>query len=226
MELSGGDDRIFAAECILKHRKRDNRLFYYVKWKGWATKFNTWEPDRNILDKRLIESYFKALKKKRATQRKTVPKVGKNQKKPVKAVKKNKKTPQIAKKSDSRSPCPEKFTENTSNKVNGDVKKKSNAKDSKKKTTSTTTTTDDTNTTADTKTETVSNDKTEKEKTFSIGPPPEFWRKHNKIVDQIMVTDVTSNETTITVRECQTPFGFFKERTEKKSIAVSTDIVK
>ncbi|KPM10354.1 hypothetical protein QR98_0089090 [Sarcoptes scabiei] len=61
-----------------------------------------------------------------------------------------------------------------------------------------------------------------KSKNFSIGPPPEFWRKHNKIVDDIMVTDVTTNDSTITVRECRTPQGFFKERTEMKSIAVST----
>ncbi|KAH7642287.1 uncharacterized protein LOC124491474 [Dermatophagoides farinae] len=57
---------------------------------------------------------------------------------------------------------------------------------------------------------------------FSIGPPPEFWRRQNKIVDHIMVTDVTENDCTITVRECRTPQGFFKERTEMKSIAVST----
>mgnify|MGYP002717053124 FL=1 len=37
-----------------------------------------------------------------------------------------------------------------------------------------------------------------------------------------MVTDVTENDCTITVRECRTPQGFFKERTEMKSIAVST----
>lgn len=38
-----------------------------------------------------------------------------------------------------------------------------------------------------------------------------------------MITDVTTNDMTITVRESRTPQGFFKERTEMKSIAVSTD---
>ena len=53
-------------------------------------------------------------------------------------------------------------------------------------------------------------------------PPPEFWKKQNKLVDQIMITDVTANQMTITVRECKTVHGFFRDR-EMKSIAVSTD---
>lgn len=60
-------------------------------------------------------------------------------------------------------------------------------------------------------------------------PPPEFWKKQNKVVDQIMITDVTANQMTITVRECKTFQGFFRERvnsTEMKSIAVSTDTPK
>ncbi|RWS14775.1 nucleolin-like protein [Dinothrombium tinctorium] len=56
-------------------------------------------------------------------------------------------------------------------------------------------------------------------------PPPEFWKKQNKLVDQILITDVTANDMTITVRECKTQHGFFRERaSEKKSIAVATEI--
>lgn len=47
-------DRIFAAEAILKRRVRKGRLEYLVKWKGWAMKHSTWEPEENILDDRLI----------------------------------------------------------------------------------------------------------------------------------------------------------------------------
>ncbi|XP_070840039.1 chromobox protein homolog 6a [Chaetodon trifascialis] len=54
MELSAAGDRIFAAEAILKRRVRKGQLEYLVKWKGWAMKHSTWEPEENILDDRLI----------------------------------------------------------------------------------------------------------------------------------------------------------------------------
>ncbi|XP_068558842.1 chromobox protein homolog 6a [Cebidichthys violaceus] len=54
MELSSTGDRVFAAEAILKRRVRKARLEYLVKWKGWAMKHSTWEPEENILDDRLI----------------------------------------------------------------------------------------------------------------------------------------------------------------------------
>lgn len=54
MELSAVGDRVFAAEAILKRRTRKGRLEYLVKWKGWAMKHSTWEPEENILDDRLI----------------------------------------------------------------------------------------------------------------------------------------------------------------------------
>ncbi|XP_071386121.1 chromobox protein homolog 6a isoform X1 [Centroberyx affinis] len=54
MELSAVGDRVFAAEAILKRRVRKGRIEYLVKWKGWALKHSTWEPEENILDDRLI----------------------------------------------------------------------------------------------------------------------------------------------------------------------------
>ncbi|XP_069545675.1 chromobox protein homolog 6a [Brachyistius frenatus] len=54
MESSATGDRIFAAEAVLKRRVRKGRIEYLVKWKGWAMKHSTWEPEENILDDRLI----------------------------------------------------------------------------------------------------------------------------------------------------------------------------
>ncbi|KAI1297250.1 Chromobox -like protein 8 [Halotydeus destructor] len=60
MELSAVGERVFAAECILQRRKskkKKGEVEYLVKWKGWASKYNTWEPEENILDRRLLDAY-------------------------------------------------------------------------------------------------------------------------------------------------------------------------
>ncbi|KAK5644835.1 hypothetical protein RI129_006135 [Pyrocoelia pectoralis] len=54
MELG---DRVYAAERIMKKRIRRGGVEYLVKWKGWSQKHNTWEPEENILDGRLIDLY-------------------------------------------------------------------------------------------------------------------------------------------------------------------------
>ncbi|EEC16696.1 nucleolin, putative, partial [Ixodes scapularis] len=57
MELSSVGERVFAAECIQKKRIRKGRAEYLVKWRGWSHKYNTWEPEENILDVRLLEAF-------------------------------------------------------------------------------------------------------------------------------------------------------------------------
>ncbi|KAI7803711.1 putative chromobox protein-like protein 6 [Triplophysa rosa] len=57
MDLSAAGDRVFAAEAILKRRIRKGRMEYLVKWKGWAVKYSTWEPEENILDERLVAAF-------------------------------------------------------------------------------------------------------------------------------------------------------------------------
>ncbi|XP_067009127.1 polycomb group protein Pc isoform X1 [Anabrus simplex] len=50
-------DRVYAAERIMKKRVRRGRVEYFVKWKGWSQKHSTWEPEENILDRRLIDIF-------------------------------------------------------------------------------------------------------------------------------------------------------------------------
>uniref|UniRef100_A0A023GLL0 Chromo domain-containing protein n=1 Tax=Amblyomma triste TaxID=251400 RepID=A0A023GLL0_AMBTT len=57
MELSSVGERVFAAENIQKKRIRKGRVEYLVKWRGWSHKYNTWEPEENILDVRLLEAF-------------------------------------------------------------------------------------------------------------------------------------------------------------------------
>ncbi|CAH8584019.1 unnamed protein product [Schistosoma mattheei] len=55
-------------EHLVGKRIRGSRVEYLVKWKNWSDEHNTWEPEKNILDKRLIESFEKREKRKKAQQ--------------------------------------------------------------------------------------------------------------------------------------------------------------
>lgn len=65
------------------------------------------------------------------------------------------------------------------------------------------------------------------EKTMrASSPPPDLWKKQTKLADQILITDVISNNTTITVRECKTYHGFFKGQPhlmQKKQVSSFTN---
>ncbi|PFX16680.1 Retrovirus-related Pol polyprotein [Stylophora pistillata] len=51
------DDRIFQADRILKSRKKKGKIEYLVKWHNLPRSQSTWEPEQNILDKRLIDNF-------------------------------------------------------------------------------------------------------------------------------------------------------------------------
>ncbi|KAJ8254256.1 hypothetical protein COCON_G00208680 [Conger conger] len=57
MELPAAGEHVFAVESIEKKRIRKGRIEYLVKWTGWSPKYNTWEPEENILDPRLLTAF-------------------------------------------------------------------------------------------------------------------------------------------------------------------------
>lgn len=57
MDYGSSDDRVYAAEKIMKKRVRRGKTEFLVKWKGWSPRHNTWEPEENILDQRLIDAF-------------------------------------------------------------------------------------------------------------------------------------------------------------------------
>lgn len=63
MDLGDPEDRVFAAERIIKKRMKSRKTEYLVKWKGWSQRHNTWEPEENILDQRLIDSFERQQRK-------------------------------------------------------------------------------------------------------------------------------------------------------------------
>ncbi|XP_069570001.1 E3 SUMO-protein ligase CBX4-like [Brachyistius frenatus] len=57
MELPAAGEHVFAVESIEKKRSRKGRVEYLVKWRGWSPRYNTWEPEENILDPRLLDAF-------------------------------------------------------------------------------------------------------------------------------------------------------------------------
>lgn len=57
MELPATGEHVFAVEGIEKKRIRKGKTEYLVKWRGWSPKYNTWEPEENILDPRLLVAF-------------------------------------------------------------------------------------------------------------------------------------------------------------------------
>lgn len=53
-------------------------------------------------------------------------------------------------------------------------------------------------------------------------PGSEYWLARNPVADQVFITDVTVNLKTVTIRECKTEKGFFKDRDDKSH---SSDII-
>ena len=51
------EPHVYAAEKILKVRKRNGKHQYLVKWANFPASESTWEPEENILDKRLLENF-------------------------------------------------------------------------------------------------------------------------------------------------------------------------
>ena len=53
-----GSDELFAVEKILNHRRDKLGSSYLVKWQSYSDKHNSWEPEDNIVDKRLLDEFW------------------------------------------------------------------------------------------------------------------------------------------------------------------------
>ena len=56
-EVVVDNETVFNAEKILKRRKQSGKNEYLVKWLGYPKNQSTWEPEENIIDRRLIENF-------------------------------------------------------------------------------------------------------------------------------------------------------------------------
>ena len=56
------DETVFRAEKILKSRRKKGKMQYLVNWFDFPMSESTWEPEENILDKRLIDVFRRSRK--------------------------------------------------------------------------------------------------------------------------------------------------------------------
>ncbi|KAK9764685.1 hypothetical protein K7432_018673 [Basidiobolus ranarum] len=53
------EEEVYVVEKVVKHRKRDGKVQYFLKWKGYPHSENTWEDEDNVFCTDLIEEYWK-----------------------------------------------------------------------------------------------------------------------------------------------------------------------
>lgn len=66
------------------------------------------------------------------------------------------------------------------------------------------------------------NNNLETDEPVLTSPGSDYWLARNPVADQVFITDVTVNLKTVTIRECKTEKGFFKDRDDNSH---SSDIV-
>lgn len=245
MDLSTYGEQVFAAEEIKQKRIRDGKVEFLVKWKGWSNKHNTWEPEGNILDTRLLGN-FEAKVQREAMGFARVgrkPKRGRRKTLVINDHSLDRRGPKIkvfkrAASSPARGPSgpsdpvakPEGTAQDSekdlgldvSEILEDDIGKAENNSGAEEKSESTA---------AAEKEEKEESQKDPLDDVFlpnketnelesSGGQPPTQelssreevidWYPKKELLDDVIITDVTNQELTITIKECTKPEGFFR----------------
>jgi len=68
ISIQDQDAKSYVLEKLIRHRTNETGFDYFVKWKGYANKFNSWVNEKDFDDIRIINDYWKLLKQKNKQQ--------------------------------------------------------------------------------------------------------------------------------------------------------------